>query len=107
MITKTKQWTTGTGSITIEYGGQGNGSIIITSDANSLHEARSMYIKVKTTDGSNIEKTITVNQAMKPYIDISNAVITASNKIYSGSANTPTPTVTLNGSTLPSTGYDV
>jgi len=42
MATKTKQWTTGTGSVTIQYGGQGDGQIIITSDPNNLFEASSM-----------------------------------------------------------------
>lgn len=107
MATKTKAWSSGTGSVTIVYGGQGDGQITITSDANNLHETRSMQIKVKTSDGSNIEKTITISQAMKPYIDLTNAVVTASNQTYNGSAKTPTPTVTLNGTTIPSTGYDV
>ena len=54
MATKTKSWSTGTGSATVEYTGQGDGEIIITSDANSLYEARSMQIVVGTTDGSGI-----------------------------------------------------
>ena len=107
MATKTKQWSTGTGSATIQYGGQGDGNIIITSDANSLYEARSMQIVVETTDGSGIQRVVTVNQAAKQRIDLSAAVVTAANQTYSGSAKTPTPTVTLNGSTVPSTGYDV
>lgn len=40
-------------------------------------------------------------------INISAAVVTASNQTYSGRAKTPTPTVTLNGSTVPSSGYNV
>lgn len=107
METKTKNWSTGTGSATIQYGGQGDGEIIVTSDPNSLYESRSMQIVVGTTDGSGIQKTITINQAAKQRIDISNAVITASNQTYSGSAKTPTPTVTLNGTIIPSSGYDV
>lgn len=107
MAIKTKAWTTGTGNATIQYGGQGDGQITVTSDANDLHIQRSMQIKVKTTDGSDIEKTFTISQAMKPYIDISNAVVTASNQTYNGSAKTPAPTVTLNGTTIPSSGYDV
>ena len=107
MATKTKQWSTGTGSVTIQYGGQGDGTIIITSDPNSVYEARSMQITVETTDGSGIQKTITVNQAAKQRIDLSAAVVTASNQTYNGSAKTPSPTVTLNGNVIPSTGYDV
>lgn len=107
METKTKNWSTGTGSATIQYGGQGDGEIVITTDPNNLYEARSMQITVKTTDGSGIQRVVTVNQAAKQRIDISNAVVTASNQTYSGSAKTPTPTVTLNGTVIPSTGYDV
>lgn len=108
METKTKQWTVGTGSATIVYGGQGDGNIIITSDANSLYEARSMQITVETTNGSPKQtKTITINQAAKLRIDLSAAVVTAANQTYSGGAKTPVPTVSLNGSTVPSTGYDV
>lgn len=107
MATKTKSWTSGTGSVTIQYEGQGDGSIIITSDANSLYEARSMQITVETTDGSGIQRAATINQAAKLRIDISAAVVTASNQTYNGSAKTPTPTVTLNGTTIPSSGYDV
>lgn len=106
MQSKTKQWTDGS-IATIQYGGQGDGEIIITSDANNHYEARSMQITVETTDGSGIQKTIAINQAAKQRIDISNAVVTASNQTYNGSAKTPTPTVTLNGNVIPSTGYVV
>ena len=106
MATKTKQWADGS-SATIQYGGQGDGQIIITSDPNNHYEARSMQITVVTSDGSGIQRVITVNQAAKQRIDLSAAVVTATNQTYSGSAKTPTPTVTLNGSTVPSSGYDV
>ena len=106
MTTKTKQWTDGS-SATIQYGGQGDGQIIITSDPNEHYEARSMQITVETADGSGIQRAITVNQAAKQRIDISTAVVTAATQTYNGSAKTPTPTVTLNGSTVPSTGYDI
>ena len=108
MATKTKAWSSGTGGATIEYGGQGDGTITITSDANNLFEARSMQITVETTSGSPQKtKTITINQAARQRVDISSAVVTASNQTYNGSAKTPTPTVKLNGTTIPSSGYDV
>lgn len=108
MATKTKQWSAGSGSATIQYDGQGDGQILITSDPNNLYEARSMQITVETTNGSPKQtKTITINQAAKQRINISTAVVTAATQTYSGSAKTPTPTVTLNGSTVPSSGYDV
>ena len=40
-------------------------------------------------------------------IDLSSAVVTATNQTYSGTEKTPAPTVTLNGSIVPNTGYDV
>lgn len=40
-------------------------------------------------------------------IDISTAVVTASAQTYTGSALTPSVTVTLNGNVIPSSGYDV
>lgn len=107
MPTKTINWDKGGGTFKVTYDGSGNGTILVTSDANTLHEARSQSLTVKTTKGGTVEKTITVAQAMKPYIDLSNAVVTAANQTYSGSALTPTPTVKLNGVTVPSTGYDV
>lgn len=107
MATKTKQWEDGS-SATIQYDGQGDGEIIITSDPNEHYEARSMQITVETTNGSPKQtKAITINQAAKQRIDLSAAVVTAATQTYTGSAQTPTPTVTLNGSTVPSSGYDV
>lgn len=108
MATVTKNWSTGTGSFTIIYDGSGDGSIVVTSSDNNLHEARSMTITVKTIAGSpTVTKTVTVSQAMKPYIDLTNAIVTAATQTYTGSALTPTPTVTLNGETVPTTAYDV
>jgi len=107
MATKTIPWQTGTGSITVTYNGNKDGTIVVASDPNNLYEARSKIITVKTTDGSNIQKTVTIQQAAKVRIDISTAVVTAANQTYSGTAKTPTPTVKLNGVTIPSSGYDV
>lgn len=107
MATVTIPWNDGSGNITVTYGGYGDGTIVVTSDDNNLHTNRSKTITIKTTDGSNISRTVTVEQVAKPYIDLSNAVVTAANQTYSGSAKTPVPTVTLNGETVPSTGYDV
>lgn len=78
---KTKHWLTGTDNVTIEYCEQSDCQIIITSDPNSLFKTRSTQIVVETTNGSVIQRTVTINQAAK--------------QTYSGSANTPTPTVTL------------
>ena len=107
MATKTIAWQTGSGNITLTYTGQGDGTIAVQSDSNNLYEARSAQFTVRTIDGSNIERTITISQAAKVKIDISTAIVTAANQTYNGSAKTPTPTVTLNGETIPSSGYDV
>lgn len=106
MPTKTITWPDGSTAV-LTYGGQGSGPITVRSDPNNHYEARSAQVVVKTTDGSNIQRTITIHQAAKVRIDISNAVVTAANQTYSGTAKTPTPTVTLNGETVPSSGYDV
>lgn len=108
MATKTIAWNSGTGNITVTYGGSGDGTAVITSSDNNLYEARSQQVTLQTTAGSPQRTvTVTVAQAAKQRIDLSTAVVTAANQTYSGSALTPTPTVTLNGDTVPSTGYDV
>ena len=104
--TKNIAWTTGTGNITVTYDGDGSGTITVSSDANNLHSDRSQSFTVRTTDGA-VSRTVSISQVAKPYIDLSTAVVTAATQTYSGSALTPTPTVTLDGSTVPSTGYDV
>ena len=106
MATKTIAWGEGDGSITLTYDGSGNGAITVTSSDNNLFTARSKTITVQTVDGS-VSRTVTINQAARSVIDLSTAVVTAANQTYSGSALTPVPTVTLNGETVPSTGYDV
>ena len=107
MATKTITWPNGTGNVTVDYTGQGNGTITVTSDSNNLYENRSLQITVETTDGSGISRTLTIQQAANVRIDISTAIVTAASQTYSGSALTPAPTVTLNGATVPSSGYDV
>lgn len=108
MATKTIAWATGTGSITISYGGSGSGTATITTSDNNLYEARSQEITLRTTAGSpQVTKKVTITQAARVRTDISAAVVTAANQTYNGSALTPTPTVTLGGVTVPSTGYDV
>ena len=75
MATTVKQWPDG-GSLTIQYDGQGDGEIIVTSDPNTVYEARSMEFTVKTADGS-VSITRTIQQAARQHIDISAAVVTA------------------------------
>ena len=108
MATKTIAWTSGTGNITVTYDGSGDGTAVIISSDNDLYEARSQEITLRTTAGSpQVTKKVTITQAARVRTDISAAVVTAANQTYSGSALTPTPTVVLNGTTIPSSGYDV
>lgn len=67
MATKSIAWTTGTGNILLTYTGQGNGTIQVASDPNSLGTARSQVITVKTTQGGVVTKNITVSQAACPF----------------------------------------
>jgi len=64
MATKTIAWSTG-GNITLTYTGQGNGTIVVTSDDNPTDAARSKTITVATTIGS-ASQTVTINQAAGP-----------------------------------------
>lgn len=63
MATKVKSWATGGGSVTLTYNGQGNGTITVESDMNTLDVSRSMTISVIT---GSITKNVTVNQSACP-----------------------------------------
>lgn len=65
MATTTKNWPTG-GNVTLTYGGQGNGTIVVTSDDNPTDAARSMTITIETTRGGTVSRTVTVTQAAGP-----------------------------------------
>ncbi len=65
MASVTKNCQTGTGSATFTYGGQGDGTITVTSSPNDLYVSRSMTIDVSTTLGASITRQVTVTQAMK------------------------------------------
>jgi hypothetical protein len=68
MATLTKAWSEGTGSVYLTYGGSGNGTIVVASDANDLPTTRSMTITIKTTSGSpQVTKTVTLMQGACPY----------------------------------------
>ena len=68
MATLTKAWSSGTGNLYLTYGGSGNGTIAVTSDANDLDSSRSMTLTIKTTGGSpQVTKTVTVTQSACPY----------------------------------------
>lgn len=67
MATKSIAWTTGTGNITLTYSGQGDDTVVVTSDPNDLTTTRSQTITFSTTAGSpTVTRQVTVTQAGKP-----------------------------------------
>lgn len=72
MATKVKPWPTG-GNVTLTYGGQGNGVIVVETDDNPTDVARSMTVTVETTAGSPVQtRTVTVSQAAGPNFRLKN-----------------------------------
>ena len=65
MATKSIAWNTGSGNITLTYQGQGDGTITVQSDPNSLGTSRSQTITVETVGGA-ITKNLTVSQTACP-----------------------------------------
>lgn len=106
MAIKQIAWNKGTGSITVDYNGHGDGIVTVSSDNNNLYEERSQKITIKTIDGSKSVE-LTVKQQARVKIDISDAIVTASTQTYDGSAKTPVPTVSLNGNVIASSNYDI
>ena len=78
-MTKSIAWQTGNGNITLTYQGQGDGTIIVESDANTLGSARSQVITIETVGGA-VTENLTVNQAACPF-----PVGAVRNYSYSGS----------------------
>lgn len=62
MASITKNWSSGTGSVTVTYTGSGDGTITVQSDPNDLSVARSMTLTVTNYDNS-ISREVTVSQA--------------------------------------------
>ncbi len=65
MAQVTIPWNSGTGNIVMTFTGQGNDTVIVSSDDNSLDTERSQAITVKTLDGS-IQRRVTITQAAGP-----------------------------------------
>lgn len=65
MAQVTIPWNSGSGNIVLTFTGQGNDTVIVTSDDNSLDTERSQAITVKTLDGS-IQRRVTITQAAGP-----------------------------------------
>ena len=65
MAQVTIPWNSGTGNIVLTFTGQGNATVIVSSDDNSLDTERSQAITIKTLDGS-IQRRVTITQAAGP-----------------------------------------
>lgn len=63
-MTQTIPWSTG-GNITLTYTGQGNGTIVVTSDDNPTDVARSKTITVETSNNA-ISRQVTISQSAGP-----------------------------------------
>lgn len=72
MATKSIAWTNGTGNITLTYTGQGDDTVVVTSDPNDLYVSRSQTITFKTTDNT-VTRQVTVTQEAKvnPVVELS------------------------------------
>lgn len=66
METKSIAWDSGGGYIRLTYGGSGNGTISVESDANTLGTSRSKNITIQTVGGV-VTKNLTVSQAACPF----------------------------------------
>ena len=72
MATKSIAWQTGSGSITLAYQGQGNGTIAVETDENNLDVSRSQQITVKTTKGGTVSRALTITQKAGTNFRLSN-----------------------------------
>lgn len=81
MATKTIEWNSGSGYITLTYTGTGNAPISVSSDANDLFEDRQQIVQIATTKGSPQKSvSLLVKQKGKTY-----PVGTVFNYDYTGS----------------------
>lgn len=72
-------WDSGGGNIHLTFTGQGNGSIVITSDTENLTgKTRSKVITITTTKGGSTSKQLIVKQtSRKAYVNEDNLIITS------------------------------
>jgi len=66
MVTKTIPWQSGGGYVQLQYNGEGNGNIVISSTPNEDANERSMLVVVKTAN-NELSKTIIISQQACPY----------------------------------------
>lgn len=64
MATKSIAWTTGTGNITLQYTGQGDDTVVVSSDPNNLYQARSQTLTFTSLDNT-LSQSVTVTQPMR------------------------------------------
>lgn len=64
MATKSIAWTTGTGNITLQYSGQGDDTVVVSSDPNNLYQARSQTLTFTSLDNT-LSQSVTVTQPMR------------------------------------------
>lgn len=65
MATKSIAWQAGNGNITLSYTGQGDDTVVVTSDENNLYYDRSQTLTFSTTVGGSVTRQATVVQKMK------------------------------------------
>lgn len=61
---KTIPWNTGSGNIILDYTGEGDDTVSVSSDANDLKQERSQVLTFKTS-GNEVTRQVTVVQAAK------------------------------------------
>ena len=61
---KTIPWNTGSGNIILDYSGEGDDTVSVSSDANDLKQERSQTLTFKTS-GNEVTRQVTVVQAAK------------------------------------------
>lgn len=87
MATKSVAWQKGSGNITLSPNmGQGNGTVVVSSDPNDVYEDRSQTITFTATAGSaTLNYQVTVSQGMKePNFKTADGywILTADNKYF-------------------------
>ncbi len=91
MAQKVIPWTAGSGTLTLDYTGQGSGTIAVSSSPNDLDVARSMQLTVAAA-GITRQLTVTQRAAAPAYQPLTLDVLTAGTLawlFYDGATNEP------------------
>lgn len=104
VMEKVIPWDSGGGNLHLTYMGQGNGSIVITSDTeNYTGVTRTKLVTISTTKGSSVIRQLTVRQlSKKAYVDGETLVFTraAAVSVSSGSLIVEDSGITVEDETL-------